>query len=91
MSRYAVDEIKNSLCNETNKTLKMIKFGQEVDTSKRIIIDMAIKDIRRLSILSNKYTSDYLKNNRIVIEDVEKINDYTDSCIKAIFNRLREW
>lgn len=90
MSRYAIDEVKNFLANETNKTLKMIQFGKEVDTSNRIIIDMAIKDIRRLSILCNRYTDDYLKNKRIVIEDVEKINDYTDSCIRAIFNRLRE-
>lgn len=90
MSRYAIDEIKNFLANETKKTLKMIQFGKEVDTSNRIIIDMAIKDIRRLSILSNRYTADYLKNDRIVIEDVEKINDYTDSCIRAIYDRLRE-
>lgn len=90
MTRYAIDEIKNFLANETNKTLKMIQFGKEVDTSNRIIIDMAIKDIRRLSILSNRRIEDYRKNNRIVIEDVEKINDYTDSCIRAIFNRLRE-
>lgn len=90
MTRYAIDEIKNFLANETNKTLKMIQFGKEVDTSNRIIIDMAIKDIRRLSILSNRCIEDYRKNNRIVIEDVEKINDYTDSCIRAIFNCLRE-
>lgn len=89
MSRYAIDEIKNFLANETNKTLKMIQFGREVDTSNRIIIDMAIKDIRRLSILSNRYTADYLKFNRIDNEEIELINDYTDSCIRAIFNRLR--
>lgn len=90
MSRYAIDEIKNFLANETNKTLKMIQFGKEVDTSNRIIIDMAIKDIRRLSILSNRYTADYLKFNRIDNEEIELINDYTDSCIWTIFNRLRE-
>jgi len=89
MSRYAIDEIKNALLKETNKTLFMIQEGKEIKNAKNLIIDISIRDIRKLSVLSNRYTADYLKNDRIVIEDVEIINEYTDSCIKSIFNCLR--
>lgn len=88
MSRYAIDEIKNALLKETNKTLFMIQEGKEIKNAKNLIIDISIRDIRKLSVLSNRYTADYLKNDRIVIEDVEIINEYTDSCIKSIFNCL---
>lgn len=89
MSRYAIDEIKNLLLKETNKTLFMIQEGKEIKNAENLIIDISIRDIRKLSVLSNRYTADYLKNDRIVIEDVEIINEYTDSCIKSIFNCLR--
>ena len=91
MSRYAIDEIKNLLLKETNKTLFMIQEGKEIKNAENLIIDISIRDIRKLSVLSNRYTADYLKNDRIVIEDVEIINEYTDSCIKSIFNCLRMW
>lgn len=89
MSRYAIDEIKNALLKETNKTLFMIQEGKEIKNAENLIIDISIRDIRKLSVLSNRYTADYLKNDRIVIEDVEIINEYTDSCIKSIFKCLR--
>lgn len=89
MSRYAIDEIKNLLLKETNKTLFMIQEGKEIKNVENLIIDISIRDIRKLSVLSNRYTADYLKNDRIVIEDVEIINEYTDSCIKSIINCLR--
>lgn len=89
MSRYAIDEIKNALLKETNKTLFMIQEGKEIKNAENLIIDISIRDIRKLSVLSNRYTADYLKNDRIVIEDVEIINEYTDSCIKSIINCLR--
>lgn len=89
MSRYAIDEIKNALLKETNKTLFMIQEGKEIKNAENLIIDISIRDIRKLSVLANRYTADYLKNDRIVIEDVEIINEYADSCIKSIFNCLR--
>lgn len=90
MSRYGIDEIKNVLLKETNKTLFMIQEGKEIKNAENLIIDISIRDIRKLSVLSNRYTADYLKNERIVIEDIEVINEYTDSCIRAIFDCLRE-
>ena len=89
MSRYAIDEIKNALLKETNKTLIMIQEGKEIKNSENLIIDISIRDIRKISVLSNRYTADYLKNNRIVIDDVETINEYTDTCIRAIYDCLR--